>query len=335
MIQINSYSISASGQKVTKNLSSKVRRLDFELYGGSGGNTSNFGSGGKGGYVSGTYYFSKSEPKYVSAHPGENGDDNGGGDGIIAESYFASGGSGASSTSYDTGFGGTIGPGADGGAMSSISVDSLLAIAGGGGGQSLSKDQSGAGSSYNVVSGGGGGSPGGLGNSGANGGNDGKDGEELQLPFSFGEGLGGDAGQDASANANSTLVSNISTGTTSSTPRVDITTYGLPDPITDLTTSISPNYYPLLSWSAANNGITQRIYRRERSESSYSQVGTTNASSGTFTDTSTGANKTYSYKIVQDNDNYQESNISIIHTPDERVQVYRNGSWEPATLHTY
>jgi hypothetical protein len=342
MVQINTYSFSQSGQRIAPNFSDRTRKLEFQLVGGEGGfgggqyrNDSN-APGGAGGSVSGTYNIDlSSDDKFIRVYPGEalTSDDSESDGGV---NYFGNAGDGDGSN----GFGSSSG----GGAMSAIALmqennsgtfeRAFLAAAGGGGGAGKSNGDAG--------NAGGGGFPGGKAGKTEYGNSNPTDADTMSDPFV--QDLGGKGGSDgyngasngeAGGTAVAGFISNTSTGTARGTAKVDVQTYGLPTPVTDITTSISSNYYPVLSWSAANNGITQRIYRKERTENSFSQVGTLTDSAGTFTDTSTTANTTYSYKIVQDNNYYQESNTSIIHTPDERVQVYRNGSWEPATLHTY
>jgi hypothetical protein len=314
MVQINTYSFSQSGQRITPNFSDRTRKLEFQVVGGEGGGgeayytTGSDAPGGKGGSVSGTYTVDlSSDDKYIRVYPGAS---KGG------SNYFGSAGNGDG----------------DGGAMSAIALIqdspsgniSRTFLAAGGGGGGAADGQGG---------GGGGGFPGGVGKNNAS--------DADTISFSFAQGLGGDGASSGFNSANrgndggaavAGFVTNASTGTARGEAKVDVQTYGVPAPVTDLTTSINSNYYPVLSWSAANNGITQRVYRKERNESSFSQIGTVSDNTGTFTDTSAVANTAYSYKIVQDNNYYQESNTSVINTPDERIQVYRNGNWEPATL---
>lgn len=333
MVQYNSYSITSSGQKVAKNFASRVKRFEFDIYGGDGGKCI-LGKGGKGGFITGTYKFIPSEERSIKAYPGEKGTDENGDDNtddIVAKNFFANAGGGGIAESQIN-----AEIGADGGAMSALGVDdgveNLIAVAGGGAGASEGNDFRG---------GGGGGSPGGQGG-GSRDGSNGEDAETISAPFA--QGIGGDGcggfddsknGGDGSTAVVSSAVSSFSTGKTRGTPRVDIRTYGPPDEINSLTTSINSNYYPVLSWNSNHNGVNQEIHRKERNSGSFSRITTVGSNSQSYTDTNISPNSTYSYKIVQNNTYYQEGNTSIIHTPDERVQVYRNGSWEPATLHTY
>jgi hypothetical protein len=327
MVQINTYSFSQSGQRITPNLSHRTRKIEFQVVGGAGGGAKGQGSlsyapnepGGDGGTVSGTYRINISSNNFIRVYPGETV--YGYGTSEPGTCYFGSGGQGG---------------GGGGGAMSALAIvqegsEGFLAVGGGGGGAGGGNSSGG--------SGGGGGFPGGSGASGSPGGSDAD-----TISKKFAQGLGGDGRGVGYRGANNgrpggtavaKYVSNLSTGTGGQNGAyVNIQTYGLPEPITNLTTSLSSNNHPILSWSAANNGITQRIYRQERNEN-FSQIATTSDNSGTFTDTSTQANTTYSYKIVQNNNYYQEGNISTIHIPSERVQVYRNGNWEPASLNLY
>lgn len=322
MVQINTYSFSQSGQRITPNLSHRTRKIEFQVVGGAGGGANGQGRfspsvpGGDGGTVSGTYRINISSNNFIRVYPGETVS---GRNSEPGTSYFGSGGQGG---------------GGGGGAMSALAIvqegsEGFLAVGGGGGG-------AGGGN----PSGGSGGGGGFLGGSGAGGSPGGSDADTISKKFA--QGLGGDGRGVGFRGANNgrpggtavaKYVSNLSTGTGGQNGAyVDVQAYGLPVPVTDLTTSINSNYYPVLSWSATNNGITQRVYRKEPNESSFSQIGTVSDNTGTFTDTSAVANTAYSYKIVQDNNYYQEGNTSVINTPDERIQVYRNGDWEPATL---
>ena len=328
MVQVNTYNYSTENSSHTIPISSRVRYMDVEIQAGFGRDQhgpyyDSTRGGGAGATVSGRYYYPVDSGFDIIAYVGESATDRFGGHSPLADAGDAL------QSDFDTQSGG--------GSLSALTQEKnserfFIGIAGGGGGAGNEDSNSGP-----VSSGGGGGSPGGSGGGGSN---PGKDAEVINGQFAD---LGGDGGKGETfrgqGGQNGDGVGPILQNTTISNndvnPYVDITTYGLPAKINDLTTSLNNNYNPHLSWNSNHNGINQEIYRKERNDSSFSRIATVGSNSQSYTDTNVSPNSTYSYKIVQNNEYYQEGNISIIHTPNERVQVYRNGSWGPATLQTY
>ncbi len=322
-------------------LSGRERLIEFTVIGAHGQFAHNPGPslGGRtaftaafGGKVSGEYEFNPSQSDEILLEKGGR---------TVGNGYY-DGGDGGISKIGDEPFEGHIDGGHGGGASAVVlrekrtggGFDETPLAIGGGGGGSHGLDN------IHPLGGGGGGAPGGAGGE-SYGLPTSTDGEDAQTTsISWAQNLGGrgaspNPGPISDAEPGGAAVNPIATTTSGpqvagEQAKVTLTIYGVPKPVTDLTTSLNNSNQPVLSWTAADNGVTQRIFRKE-ANGQFSQLDTVSSSTGSYTDATTQPLSGYQYKIVQNDKYRQEGNTSFIVTPGSSpVKVYKNGDWVPA-----